>query len=87
MYFLDMRVDYAIAFISGLNQGFENTLLNGFQSWLVDEYFHEPQSFAWEVLIKRIPECSTQDDAQNLKAFLDMLDRYLVFIESNQDYL
>lgn len=80
MYFLEMRLDYAIAFISGMNQGFENALLNGFQKWLVVEYFEEPQAFAWESLVKNIPECSTDDDAANLKAFLQILDRYLAVL-------
>lgn len=84
MYFVEMHLDYGIAFISGLNQGFENALLTDFQSWLVKECFDEPQAFAWEVLIRKIPDCSTDDDAFNIQTFLNLLDRYIVLIESSQ---
>ena len=72
-----MRLIYGIAFLSGMNADFDDAILNGFQNWLVEEYFDEPQSFAWEVLINKIPECSTDDDTANLDAFLKVMDRYL----------
>ena len=77
MFLVEDNLSYAIAFISGLNHGLQHKPLEGFQSWLVREYFEEPQAFAWEALIRRLEDCSTDNEQENARAFLVILDRYV----------
>jgi len=82
MFFVEYNLFYAVRFISGVNFTLDSKPLDKFHDWIVDRYFDEPQSFAWEVLIRKIPECSAGDEEHNVKAFLDILDEYVSSIEN-----
>ena len=77
MFLVERNLSYAIAFISGIKYASNSTVLDDFKVWLVAKYFDEPQPFAWEALIRKIPECSTKDEFTNTENFLKILDEYI----------
>lgn len=82
MFLVEDDLSYAIAFISGLNCGLEPEPLEGFRDWLANKHFGGSSPFAWEALIRRLPCCSSDDDAENVRAFLAIVGVYLDSVEA-----
>ena len=88
MFIGETSLDYAIAFVSGLNYGLEDRPLQEFHDWLLEHHFSRRESFAWrafgwEDLVEKIPACDTGNARADVQAFLNIVREYLDTIDKS----
>ncbi len=61
----------------GLGFGCDDAPLDGFCEWIIERYFDEPQAFAIDGLVKRIPQCASRENRARVQAIQDILSQFI----------